>query len=206
MSWFSRAKKRRIAMETEARALKMSFTPKDEYGVKALFRDFRVAKRGHSHRVRNMLQKNEEKGLGQVNDFRLLDYHYVIQAGNSAVPVMHTLFFVQSKQLELPAFSIQPRSFMHKVGQFLGFRKNQIPFPDFPEFEKRYVVKGQDEALIQRAISPGLIEFLLHETPWYIEGVGYYLIFYYKKLEPEELRGFYERGLEVFRLLKQHKT
>ncbi|MFK8102411.1 MAG: hypothetical protein AB8G15_07800 [Saprospiraceae bacterium] len=205
MGWFSKAKKRRIAMEEEARALKMSFTPKDEYGLKALFRDFRVAKQGHSHRARNILQRTEEKELGQTDDFRLLDYHYIIQAGSTAVPVMQTLFFVQSKQLELPAFSIQPRSFMHKVGQFLGFRKNQIPFPDFPAFEKRYVVKGQEETLVQRAIQPALIEFLLNEKPWYVEGIGYYLIFYNKKIEREKLRSFHKKGVEVFRLLKTNK-
>ena len=199
MSWFNKGKKRTETMEQLAKELEMSFKAKDEYGLKNLLKDFNIAKRGHSNKIKNILQKKEEE---QGFDIRIFDYHYIIQAGSTAVPVSHTVFFVQSKKLELPQFLLKPENFFHKIDNYLGLQQD-IDFEQFPEFSDQYLLQGEEEDLVRKEMSDEVLKFFTIEKDWCLEGLNYFLIFYPKKgqIPKEKINLFYEKGIEIYKML-----
>ncbi len=186
------------AMEQMARQLGMNYTTKDEYGYKSLLGDFKLFRKGTGRKILNFLQKKEEEL--DLETF-IFDYHYVISTGNSSVRYKQTVFFVKSSKLALPQFSLQPEHFFHRIGTYLGMQ--DIDFESHPEFSDQYLLKGEDEDLIREKLNENFRSFFTIEKNWYLEGLGYFMIFYAhnKLLPPEEIMDFYAKGQEIYKLL-----
>ena len=114
-------------MEQLAFGLDAKFQKRDDYGQRNLLKDFSLFRQGHSRKIYNLITKTDSE-----KEMNIFDYHYVIQAGNTPVPVRQTVFFVNSKMLALPQFFMQPETFFHKIGQYLGMQ--DIDFEQFPKF------------------------------------------------------------------------
>lgn len=196
--FLNKDKKRAEEMEKVAARLQMSFVPKDEYGTKTLLADFKLFQIGGAKRITNFLHKKEENF---DLDSYIFDYRYIVSTGNTTVPFAQTVFFIQSKKLELPQFLMKPERFFHRIGTFLGMQ--DIDFASDPEFSQQYLLQGEDEALIRKKLNPEFRHFFTIEKNWTLEGLNYFLIFYRhnKVLPPEEIYQFYAKGKEIYRLL-----
>jgi len=93
--------------------LGMDFQEKDEWGTKALLKEFNLFRKGHSRKITNILQKTS--GLLEEK-ICIMDYQYTITANNYSKTFYQTAFFLQSKQLALPEMLLKPEHFFHKIG------------------------------------------------------------------------------------------
>ena len=134
-------------------------------------------------------------------DFRVFDYSYVIGAGNNTRRINQTVFFVHSKELNLPQLLMKPEHFFHRIGEWLGMQ--DIDFEEYPKFSRQYLLQGEDEEWIRASMPDELLRFFTIEKKWTLEGLNYYLIFYRRNrlLPPKQVRQFYHRGLETCKML-----
>ena len=191
---------RQQQFERLAYQLDMEYSPKDEWGLKTLLKDFKLFRRGGRKRIKNLLHPQSE--LHQL-DTRIFDYQFTISTGNSSRTFKQTVFFVESKSLGLPQFWMKPESFFHKVGAFLGFE--DIDFEEYPKFSENYYLKGEDEEYIRSTLNDEFLKFFSVEKKWYLEGLNYYMIFYRFNdlLPPHEVKNLHEKGLQLAEMLKQ---
>ena len=115
--WQNYFNKRSNSIAELADELGWDFSKKDEYGLISLMRDFKLFRRGHSRKIKNILGYKDE---GMDMDVQVFDYQYTISAGNSHRRISQSVFFVQSKTLELPQFYLRPEDFFQKIAKFFG--------------------------------------------------------------------------------------
>lgn len=186
-------------MQETATKLGLEFNTSDEYGLIGMMKDFKLFKKGYGKRISNILSIKREI---EDNDIRVFDYKYIIGAGNSTRKIMQTVFYIHSKELNLPEFIIKPEYFYHRIGEYFGMQ--DINFDIFPDFSKHYLVQGPEEDLIRNALNHELLAYLSNEKKWSVEGLNYLLIFYRngKRIPIEEMEAFYKKGMELFEILK----
>lgn len=199
-SWFSSKSHRTEQLERIARELGLSFTPKDEFGLINLLKDFKLFRRGGRKQITNILR---EKEAWMESDFRVFDYRYTISTGKSSKTFRQTVFFVQSKKLRLPEFYMQPERFFHKIGKYLGIE--DIDFEASPQFSDQYWLKGKDEAAVRRSMNAELLYFFTVEKYWSLEGLNYFLIFYSKNkvLHGDQLKILYHKGKQIVEMFSE---
>ncbi|MAT54980.1 MAG: hypothetical protein CMN32_10915 [Saprospirales bacterium] len=191
--------KRKQDLQDLAYRHEMTFYEKDEWGMNALLKDFSLFSIGHSRKVFNILYSAtdflEEK-------LAVFDYRYTIQAGNTPVTHLQTVFFIQSKQLSLPQMLLKPENFFHKIGTWFGMQ--DIDFEEYPEFSDRYLLQGEDEQRIRKTIDENVSRFFLVQKKWSMESVGYFLALYKHQhlMEAHELDHFLKKGQELYGYLK----
>jgi len=188
------------AFQKLSRQLGMNYSYRDEFGLIKALTDFKLFRRGHSKRIYNLVSGTSQLLNVQLHVF---DYRYVIQAGNTPVKHLQTVFFIKAKDLDLPELYLKPEHFFNKIASFFGM--DDIDFEEYPEFSDRYLLKGDDEDRIRSRMTRELVHFFTLERGWYMEGVNYYMILYkFRKLvPPKNIETFYNKGLQVYDLLKQ---
>lgn len=188
-------------MQRLASQWSMLYEPKDDWGLVKKLGDFKLFRTGGRKRITHII-KNRDTMLESA--VHLFDYQYTVSTGKSSRTYKQTVFFVDSKQLGLPQFSMKPENFLHWIGDLLGFK--DIDFEEYPAFSNNYYLKGEDEALIRHALPDHFLRFFSDnkEKAWYLEGINYYLIFYRfdHLVGPRELKNFYEKGMRLFQMLK----
>ena len=199
--WQNYFRKRSNSFIDLAEELAWDYSPKDEYGLINLMRDFKLFRRGHSRKIKNILSfKDEEKGI----DLRVFDYQYTISAGNSHRRVSQSVFFIQSKTLELPQFYLRPEDFFQKVAKFFG--RQDINLERYPEFSDQYLLQSSDEERLRKTLNSDFLHFFTVEKKWCLEGIGYYLVFYQnrKRFNREELKKLIDKGLIIYDMLSNN--
>ena len=190
---------RNTDIEELAPQLRMDYAAKDDWGLIHLLTDFRLFRRGYGKRITNVLSMKDS-----MLDFhlRIFDYKFVVGAGNSTRRISQTVFFVDSKKLGLPHFSMQPEIFFHKIGQHFGLQ--DLDFEGYPAFSDQYLLRGEDESLIRSTMSKDMLQFFTLEKYWSLEGMNYYFIFYkWNKILPvDQVYQLHKKGLQLFEMLK----
>ena len=189
--------KRKAALQDIARELDMAFTEKDEYKVISYLKDFKLFRKGHSRRLKNLMRSDNGKGDQKV----IADYRYVVQAGNTPVTIRQTVYFRYNKAFKLPNFLMIPERWYHQVGQWFGMQ--DVDFMLYPKFSKEYLLQGADPEFLQKAFDDKLLEFFSNNHNWSVEGEGYFMIFYQdrKIKDHTEIKQFIKTGDTVSRLL-----
>ena len=186
------------ALRQMAGYLGMEFMESDEWGLRALLRDFELFQKGGRRRLTNIMTKT----LGLLEEkITICDYQYTISTGKSCSTHYQTVFFVQSKALGLPEMLIYPENFFHKIGSLFGMQ--DIDFEEWPEFSHEFLVQG-DEWGVRRLMDEGLAKFFLVERHWCLESLGYYLVFYRRSalVKPEAIKVLYAKGMSLYEHLK----
>lgn len=196
-SWIKKHFNRRATMEQLSTELGLSFSVKDEFGLFNLLKDFRLFQKGGLKGIQYILSSKSDF---LETDLRIFDYQYTISTGKSSVTYKQTVFFVQSKQLNLPQFFLRPERFFHKIGNLFGIK--DINFEEHPVFSEQYWLKGNSESLIRKTMNEDVLHFFTIEKEWNLEGLNYFLIFYKHKhlMGEEELVDFYQKGNEIVKL------
>lgn len=178
--------------------LGMEFNARDEWGLINYLEDFKLFRRGFSKRISNILYRQDE--MLNLSTY-IFDYRFTISTGNSARVIRQTVFFIESRQLGLPIFYMRPEHIFHRIGEFLGMQ--DIDFEEYPAFSGNYLLQGDDEDFIRASMDEPFLRFFSVEDKWYLEGINYYLLFYRrgKLLKPEQIREFYTKGLDIYKLL-----
>lgn len=163
--------------------------------VMGLVHDFQLFSWGRNRQVKNLIQ-------GQVEDtcVSIFDYRYVVGRGKRSRTYSQTVILLRSESLQLPKFSLYPENLFHKVGDFFGY--HDIDFASYPDFSNRYLLRGENEALIHKAFHSEVIAFYERGKGLCTEASDSRLIFYRAndKVPPEEIHSFLAVGLKVLRL------
>jgi hypothetical protein len=112
---------------------------------------------GHSHEVQNLISGS----LGDIG-IMFFDYSYKVTTSNGKSTTT-TTYYIQvmtaTLPLWLPVFTMQPESFMLKIGEKFGYR--EIEF-ESEEFNQRWFVRGQDSKQIYELLHPRAMERMLN--------------------------------------------
>jgi hypothetical protein len=130
-----------------------------------LYSQFEVFRRGHSRYAYNTLH-----GMiaieGQQWAVKMGDYHYRVTSGSGKSRRTRTYEFsyaiVDMPFVRRPTLFIRPEGVFDSLAGAFGFA--DIDF-ESAEFSKRFHVTSDDKRFAYDVIHPGMIEFLLSETP-----------------------------------------
>ena len=180
-------------IEAIARTLGLTFRRKPTDADNLLPVGCHVAEIGHGRVVSNVLEAARTAEL----NLTLFDYQYTIGHGKSSNTVYQTITRMQSDLFRLPAFLLFPEGFLAKMGKMFG--RADINFPESPEFSRKYILRGDDEAAIRAIFTPAVRQALEGQDRVTIEGAGPLLFIFRKgrRLKPEELPARIEQDKRI---------
>ena len=173
----------------------------DEPSLMDQFGSLRLFSQGHSKKVRNVL-----RGAGQNAEVLILDYSYTVGSGKHKSTYRQTAVCLESPDLQVPDFELRPEHLFHRIGGLFGYQ--DIDFGDYPEFSRKYLLRGPNEAAIRSVFDAAIVAHVESLDRAYVEGHAGQLVFYRhaKRVRPEEVRGLLEEAFGVFALLRRPRT
>jgi hypothetical protein len=149
---------------------------------------------GRSHRMRNRLTRRHADET--VSAF---DFFYTTGGGKNAQH--HRLTVVRLPLTAgTPPFSVSAEHFFHRIAGVFGMQ--DIDFPEYPTFSKRYLLRGPDEAAVRRAFRPQVVEFFESVEGIFATSNGRDLFLWAAGLAPPtEIEGRLEMAFELRRRL-----
>jgi len=155
--------------------------------------------RGRRRRAMNVLRRRESDG-----EAVLFDYRYTTSSGKNSHTHHQTVLAVRRQGLDLPAFELRPENVLLRVAAAFGYQ--DIDFEAFPEFSRRYVLRGKDEAAVRQVFTPALLQTLERRPGWSLEATGTSIIVYRqgKRPKPEALHTFLTASQEIVQALTTH--
>jgi hypothetical protein len=199
--WSYQARKRRgEALQQLANEMRWTFSPQGDDTLRTTFGAFKLFSTGHSKRLDNVL-----RGTAQETSAAFFDYQYTTGAGKSRHTSRHTVLWLGLGGRPLPHFFLRPEHLFDKMADWMGYK--DIDFENYPEFSKRYLLRGENEHEIRRLFGPRLIELLEKESGLCMEGDAGNLILYRQRgrLKVDEMRSFLQKGLQVASLMRQER-
>jgi len=191
------ARARSAALQRLAAMMNFTYSEKADLSAELQATGFRLFRHGHSKKTSRLLT-----GRAGAVDVRIFDYRYVTGGGKNSRRSTQTVMLLTSDQLDLPLFELQPENLLHKVGQAFGMK--DIDFDMYPEFSRRYLLRGPDEETVRNLFKTYILEFFSRNLGLHLEGGGHNLIIFRndKRIPPQKLEAQYRVGLELHELLK----
>ena len=106
----------------------------------------------------------------------LYDYQYTTGSGKNKSTHKQTVVWVADDSLNLPEFRLAPESWMQRLGDL--FSKQDIDFDDDPEFSRRFLLAGPDQASIRDFLDPRRRQALLKLQNPHLEVGGNGFLYY----------------------------
>ena len=135
------AAKRRAALQALADAQGWTYA-QQALGHAAPFAPYALFSQGHSGRTTDLLT-----GSFGGQPLEMFDYHYTTGSGKGRRQHHQTVVHFHLPALRLPSFSVRPEGVMLKLISAMGYK--DIDFPEHPEFSKRFLLRGPDEAAVR---------------------------------------------------------
>ena len=191
-------KKRRQALEVLAGQLGFTFSLKDNQDLMAQLSFFDLFSKGHSRRIKNIME-----GAIEDNYIIIFDYRYVTGGGKNSHTYNQTVILFLSDRLDLPKFALRPENIFHKIGKVFGYK--DINFDHYPQFSKKYLLRGEDEQLVREMFNEDVIRHFESNLNLCLEAGGNQLIFYRssKRVKPQLLRTFLDEAFKAYQLFIQ---
>jgi hypothetical protein len=187
-----RDRERTEALGRVAETMGFSFEPRAEVGTLRARGDSPLFERGHSKRVKNLM-------AGRLSDSDLLvfDYQYTIGSGKNQNTVVQTVVMFPGAKGGFPDLQMSPENVFHRIGQAFGYQ--DIDFESSPEFSKRYLVRGGDEAGIRTALYPEAVSYFAAHEGWTVEVKAGTVVAYRGGLraKAEEMRAFVDAARDA---------
>lgn len=199
VSWAKRrVRERSQGMERAARAMGWSWAAEQPLEVIPGLERFGFFGQGHHRSIRNFVA-GERDGVRAA----AFDYQFTVGSGKSASTHRQSVVYLRSASLALPAFSVRPEHVFHRIGEAFGYQ--DIDFPDRPEFSRRCLLRGPDEAAVRAAFPLGVTAFFEGETRWCADGEGEELFLWRsdKVAAPAEIPGLLAAGMELLGRLRR---
>lgn len=160
------------------------------------FEQFELANRGRNRAESNVI-------VADSGELRMVifDYRYTTGSGKSKSTTHHIAVLCRSDGLQLPQFSLSPESFMHRLGDFFGFK--DIDFDDDKVFSDKFLLKGADEEAIRAFFDVRRRQAFLEFDKDCLEGSGRSFVFFRKaeRLSSSKVKLLMERAFQVYNLL-----
>lgn len=176
-------KKRTEALYLFAHDNGFSFMEKADSPAEAGLPEIDLFNRGHSKKMTRVM-------AGQIEgtDLRVLDYKYTVGSGKNSTTYNQTVVAIATGGAVIPDFTLARENFFHKIGQAFGYQ--DIDFDMFPEFSKKYLLRGEDESAIRSLFNQRVIDAYMNKVAVNVEARdGWLFVFAQgKRLKPEEIQ------------------
>ena len=140
----------------------LAFQPKADITAIRSLGDVQLFSRGHSKQVTNLM-------AGSLGDQQVavFDYQYTTGSGKNKHAHEQTVVLLPSVKGSLPDLQMMPETPLFRIAEAFGFQ--DIDIDSSPEFSRRYVVRGADEAAIRAALYPGATSYFGAHEGWTVE-------------------------------------
>ncbi len=191
-------KRRRTDLEALAAELGLEFQSGGDRELRDRLSSFKLMSTGRSRRLDNLL-----RGQSASTTTAIFDYQYTSSSGKNSNTRRYTVFLMESDELRLPSFSLEPEGFLHRLVASLGWQ--DINFDTHPEFSRMYQLQGSDEESVRELFQPGVLEYFEQHKGLCVEGKGNQLIVYYQGKRPgvDAIPGLMQDGLAVVGMLRE---
>ncbi len=155
-------RERTEALRRVAETAGLTFEPKGDLAVVRSQGDVQLFARGHSRSVTNLM-------TGQLGGQQLtvFDYRYTIGAGKGRHSTTQTVVVLPSAKRSLPDLQMAPENPLIRIAEAFGYQ--DIDIESAPEFSRRYILRGADEAAIRAALYPGATSYFATHEGWTVE-------------------------------------
>ncbi len=185
-------KKRTDAMRAVAQTMGWTFHEEAERDPETRFGALPLFERGHSRKAKRIMT-GELAGAPAV----VMDYQFTIGSGKSQQTHAQTVAIFPTHGAALPDFELAPENLFHKLGQVFGYQ--DIDFDQFPEFSKRYLLRGEDESAVRTAFNQTVLAFLEQNAGWTVQSRGQPVCVFraMNRSKPEEVPAFLADALRI---------
>jgi hypothetical protein len=152
--------------------------------------------RGHSKEVFNLM-------TGRIGDdhVAVFDYRFTTGSGKNKNTTCQTVVLLPSAKPSLPDLQMAPENPLYRLIEAFGYQ--DIDIDSSPEFSRRYVVRGADEAAIRAALSARATSYFAAHEGWTVEVRSGSVAIYrnQRRPQPDALRAFIEEACTAARNL-----
>jgi hypothetical protein len=167
--------------------LKLQYFQQGDSSLAPMLANLDFFSRGDRIKVSNLLKGQIRHDRQQVS-VAIFDYEYTLSRTHQGLSIgqglsvasstdsdsfIHTMLVFYDDRLDLPHFIMRPEHIFDKVGNLIGWA--DINFPDFPQFSKRYSLKGEEVDRIRSLFQPDVIKFC-EQAGLSLEARGSYLV------------------------------
>lgn len=190
---FSRRRKERLEAHREL-ATRLGWGFRDEVPFESIagLDRLELFRQGRSRSLSNII-------TSPAGDPRIVvfDYKYVTGGGNSTQVHRQTVCYITGDRLGLPAFSVRPEHFFHRVAAAFGY--NDIDLEHRPGFSHAFLLRGEDVAAVRAAFSDDVVDFFDHREGSCAAGAGRELLFWRPgtKLQAAERQALIDDGVDL---------
>ncbi|MFS8815337.1 hypothetical protein NW811_08585 [Synechococcus sp. R60.4] len=198
-------KKRREALEQVARSLGMSSSAELPEGIRSrlLQAGFELFQRSGARFYNSMFKR-----LNDGTEIAIFDYSWKASRRRRRERGYYfSVFWAYCEDLRLPHFRLHPEvPLFHDVAKAFGMQ--DINFENHPDFSRRYLLRGEDEAKIRLRFHPSFLNFLEQHPPCCAEGSGPQLIVWRddQQVSPEKMADWLRFGEEWVQRLRLRRV
>jgi hypothetical protein len=205
-------KRRREALEQVARRLGMSFSAELPEGIRSrlLQAGFGLFKRGGARFYNSMFKRLNDGTEIAIFDYSCKAFRSRPRRGNYYLRRRNyyfSVFWAYCEDLRLPRFWLRPEvPLFDDVAKAFGMQ--DINFENHPDFSRRYLLRGEDEAKTRLRFHPSFLNFLEQHPPCYAEGFGPQLVIWrdYPRVTPEKMADWLRFGEEWVQRLRLRRV
>lgn len=185
-------KNRREILEYIATHLGFSFSKIGREHTQSQHANFELFSQGRRKKI-----INEMWGTHDDNQISIFGYRYTVGSGKSSTTFNQTVISIKCDKFCTPHFELKPENIFHKIGQVFG--SEDIDFDAFPDFSKKYLLKGKNEVKIRELFTSEVISFFEWNLGLCVEAQGNILIVYKQNIrcKPDDIRDFLKNGKTV---------
>ena len=182
-----RERERSESLRRLAETAGLAFQPKADVGAVRAIGNVQLFDRGHSKRVTNLMT-----GRLDGQHIAVFDYRYTTGSGKHQNTHSQTVVLLPGAKPGLPDLQLAPENALVRIAEVFGYQ--DIDLESSPEFSRRYVVRGADEAAIRAALYPGPASYFAQHEGWTVELKAGSLAVYRanRRAKPEDMRMFIE--------------
>lgn len=186
------AKERTQQLQSAATLLGWQFVPATAMNWLPNLEQFTLFSEGHNKTITNALY-GETDGVKSA----LFDYEYVVGSGKNRTIYRQSVVYFESGDLSLPFFSLRQENALYRLISAFGYQ--DIDFGNRPEFSKRYLLRGPDEAAVRNAFNDTAFAFYETNLGTCTDGGGNQLFVFRQghKIAPLEAQSFINWALQV---------
>jgi hypothetical protein len=225
------------AIQSLGAQLKLRYFQKGDPSLFPLLDNLEFFQRGETVGITHLL-------MGQINrrqqpvTVAIFDYQYrlcryrdevsidqgiQISSSTDASYFSHTVLVFHDPRLDLPSFTLRSENIIDKIGSMMGWQ--DINFPQFSRFSKKYVLQSDAEFQVRSLFQANLIQFC-EQAHLCLEARGSYLLAFpiyqgnHKKisfqnginasqsciLDAAEIKPCLDRGLQLLTLLETNQA
>lgn len=187
----------RSAREAFAQQYGLHFVPQHA-GLHHSLSHFDFFQQGHNHNATNVMQ-----GLVDDIDVTIADYSYTVGSGDSARSYTKTIFVLQSDEIHIPKFAIQPeRSSMFDI---FGSKGMDINYRSDPDFSNKYRLYSPHGEVIGRLFGSSALRAAFTSIPslCFCEAFEDTIVYHVdQKLDPKYLLGTLQQVQRIYHALR----